>query len=107
MVNPSNKVWRDSTKNNTLNPTFRIGNSLGYTNEKNNEMAELVDINNNDHESTKCIINFLQVKTKVFTKELLKSRNVRDIASLPIYSHDYINESKNIIQEKLIMISQD
>ena len=35
------------------------------------------------------------------SKELLKSRNVPDIESIPISSKDYINESKNMAQEQI------
>ena len=34
----------------------------------------------------------------ILTKEFLKSRNVLDIGSIPIYSEDYINKPKNITQ---------
>ena len=40
------------------------------------------------------------VNTMVFTKEFLKSRNVPDIGSIPIYSEDYIDESNNLTREK-------
>ena len=36
------------------------------------------------------------------TKDFLKSSNVPDIGSIPISSEDYINESNNLTQEKLI-----
>ena len=35
----------------------------------------------------------------VVTKELIKSSNVPDIGSIPIFSEDYINASNNITQE--------
>ena len=63
-------------------------------------MVELVAINTNDHRRKKYTIQFLYEK-KVVTKELLKSDNMPDIASIPISSQDYINESKNLTQEKL------
>ena len=62
---------------------------------------ELVNINTNDPEITKFIINFLRRNKKVVTKEFLKSRNIPDIASIKISSQDYINVSKNLTQEKL------
>ena len=37
----------------------------------------------------------------VVTKEFLKSRNVPDIGSIKISSENYINESKNLTQEKI------
>ena len=55
-------------------------------------MVDLVDVNKNDPYSIKYIIKLLIVNTMVFTKELLKSRNVSDIGSIPIYSEDYMNE---------------
>ena len=64
-------------------------------------MVDLVDENKNDPYSIKYIIKLLIVNTMVFTKELLKSRNVSDIGSIPIYSEDYINESNNLAQEKI------
>ena len=54
-------------------------------------MVDLVDVNKNDPYSIKYIIKLLIVNTMVFTKELLKSRNVSDIGLIPIYSEDYIN----------------
>ena len=62
-------------------------------------MVDLVDIKTNDHDSNKYIIKFLRGNTTVVTKEFLKSRNVPDIGSIPIYSGDYVNESKNLTQE--------
>ena len=51
-------------------------------------MVELVDINTNDLDSTKYIIKFLKVNTMIVTKEFLKSRNVPDIGSIPMYSEE-------------------
>ena len=48
-------------------------------------MVEMVDINTNDTESTKYSIKLFHRNTEVFTKELLKSRNVPDMTSIPIY----------------------
>ena len=62
-------------------------------------MVDLVDVNTNDPDTIKYIIKFLRLNTMVITKELLKSMNVPDIGSIPISSEDYINESKNLIQE--------
>ena len=58
-----------------------------------------MDINTNDTYSTKYIIKFLRVNTTIVAKDFLKSRNVPDIGSIPIYSEDYVNESKNLTQE--------
>ena len=44
LVNPPNKVWRDSTQIKTPTSPFQIGDSLRYTNEGHNEMAEIVYI---------------------------------------------------------------
>ena len=61
-------------------------------------MVDMVDINTNDTDRTKYRIKFLRGNTMVFTKEFLKSMNVTDIGSIPIYSEEYINESKNTKQ---------
>ena len=42
-------------------------------------MVDIVDINTNDSDIIKYIINFLRVNIMVVTKEFLKSRNVPDI----------------------------
>ena len=63
-------------------------------------MEELVDINTNDADITKYSIDFLKGDEMIVTKEFLKSMNVTDIGSIPIYSEDYINESNNLTQEK-------
>ena len=44
LVNPLNKVWKDSTQTKNPNSHFQIGDSLRYTNEGHNEMVELGDI---------------------------------------------------------------
>ena len=64
-------------------------------------MVDLVDINTNYLDITKYSIKYLSINTKVVTKEFLKSRNVPDIASIPIYSEDCINESNNLNQEQI------
>ena len=64
-------------------------------------MVDLVDVNTNDPDSIKYIIKCLIVHTMLVTNEFLKSRNVSDIGSIPIYSEDYINESNNIVQEQI------
>ena len=64
-------------------------------------MVDLVDVNKNDSNSIKCIIKVLRGDNMIFTKELLKSRNVSDIGSITIYSGGYINQSKNFTQEKI------
>ena len=54
------------------------------------------------------VTNFVfmyKINTKLVTKDLLKSRSVTDIASIKLSSQDYYNESKNLIQEKLIILS--
>ena len=88
LVNPSNKVWRDSTKNKNSTSPFQIGDSIIYKNGGHNEMVDLVDVNNNDTEITKYRIKFFHGNTKVLTKEFLKPSNGPDISSDPIYS-DY------------------
>ena len=66
-------------------------------------MVELVDINTNDPDSTNYSIKFLRGNTMLVTKDFLKSRNVPDIGYIPISSEDYINESNNTTQEKMIL----
>ena len=44
LFNPSDKVWRYSTKTNTTTSPFHICDSLRYTNYGENEMVEKVDI---------------------------------------------------------------
>ena len=63
---------------------------------------DMADINTNDTNSTKYITKFLCGNKQLVIKKFLKSRNVPDISSIPIYSQDYINESTNITQEKLV-----
>ena len=101
LVNSSKKVWRNSTQNKAPTSPFQIGDYLRYTNEGHNGMVELVDVNTNDPDSIKYIIKFLRVNKMVVTEELLKSRNVTAIESIPIYSEDYINESNNLTQENI------
>ena len=98
LVNTPNKVWRDSTKTKTPPSPFKIGDSLRYTDVGHNEMVDLVYIKTSDTESTKYIIKFLRGITMIVTKEFLKSRNVTDIGSIPIYPNDYINKSENLTQ---------
>ena len=86
IVNPSNKVWRDSTQTKTKTSHLQIGDSLRYTNKGNNEILELVYINTNDSDSTKYSIRFLRGNTMLVTKKFLKSRNVPYIGSIIIYS---------------------
>ena len=62
-------------------------------------MVSKVAIHTNGPRSKKYIIKYLCVNTKVVTKEFLKSRNVSDILSIPIFSEYYINESNNVVQE--------
>ena len=61
-------------------------------------MVELVDLNENYPDSIKYTNTFFRKSTMVFTKKLLKSRNVPDIGSIPISSEDYKNEPNNLTQ---------
>ena len=63
-------------------------------------MKDLVDTNTNDPKSTKYSIKLLCGNTKLVTNEFLKSRDVPDIASIPIYFEDYINKFKNLKKRK-------
>ena len=72
LVNPSNKVWRDSNQTKDQTSFFQICDSLIYTNKEQNEMADLVDVNKNDTDSIKYIIKFLRGNTMVITKESQK-----------------------------------
>ena len=98
LVNPLNKVRRDSTQTKTSTSPFYIGDSLRYTNEGHNEIVYLLDIHTNYPDSTKYSIRLLRGNTMIVTKYFLKSRNVPYIGSIPISSEDYINESKNLTQ---------
>ena len=51
-------------------------------------MVETVDINTNDPKIKKHTIKFMRKKTKLVTKEFIKSVNMPDIESIPIYSQD-------------------
>ena len=64
-------------------------------------MLELVGINTNYIESKSYNIKLFYGNTILGTKESLKSSNVLDISSIPIFSENYINESNNLTQEKL------
>ena len=101
LVNPLNKVWRDSTQTKIETSPFHIGEYLGYTNQGHNEMLNLVDVSTNDTDSIKYRIKFLRVNTIIVTNQFLKSINVPDIGSITIYSEDYINESNNLTQEQI------
>ena len=70
LVNPSNKVWRNSTQTKTLTPTqtFQIGDSLRYKNEGHNEMVDLVGIYFTDPGITKYSIKLLSGNTMGVTK---------------------------------------
>ena len=63
-------------------------------------MVDLVDINSNDPGGTKYSIKFFLGNKKVVMKYLIKSSNVPDIALIITYSEYYINESRNLAQEK-------
>ena len=64
-------------------------------------MVDLVDINSNYTASMKYIIKFLCGITRSVTTDFLKSSNVPDITSIYISSEDYVNKSKNLIQEQI------
>ena len=101
IVNPSNKFWIYSTQTKTTTSPYQIVNSIRYTNEVHNEVLWLVDKNTNDPDSNKFRIKFLRGNTMVLTKDFLKSRNVSDTGSLPIYPEDHIYKPKNLIQEQI------
>ena len=63
LVNPLNKVWRDSNQTKNQTSPFQIGNSQRYTNEGHNDIVELVDINTNYHDIIKYIIKFFRCNT--------------------------------------------
>ena len=56
-------------------------------------MVEMVDVNTNDLDSIKYIIDLLRGNKMIVTKEFIKSRYVPDIGLIAISSEDYINES--------------
>ena len=91
LVYPSNKLLRDSTQTKTPNSPFHIGH---------NNMVELVGINTNYPDSNKYSIYLLIGNTNIVTYEFLKSSNVPDIGSIKFTSKYYINNSKNLTQEK-------
>ena len=64
-------------------------------------MVDIANINRNDLDRIKYIINTLRRNSMVLTNEFLKSSNVPDIGSITISSEYYINESKNITQEQI------
>ena len=64
-------------------------------------MGGLVDIKNNDPDSTNYSIKFLRGNKMIVTKYFLESRNVPDIGYTPDSSEDYINESNNLTQEHI------
>ena len=104
IVNPSKKIWRDSTQTKTLTLPFHIGGYLIYTNEGHNYMVYLVGMNTNDPDIIKYSIKFLRVNIIILNEYFFKLRNVLYIGSITISSEDYINESKSITQEKLITL---
>ena len=61
----------------------------------------MVDINTNNHDSTKYSFNFLRENTMIVTKEFITSSIVPNTVSTSISSKDYINESNNIIPEQI------
>ena len=101
LVNLSNKVCKYSTKTTTPTSYFHIGDCIRYTNEVHNEMVKIVDVNTKDTDSIKYSIKFSGVNTMIVAKEFLKSGNVPDIGSIPIYLEGYINYSKNIKQQQI------
>ena len=68
IVNPSNKVWRDSTQTKTPTSPLHIGDSVRYTNEGHNYMVDMVDLNKNNPDSIKYSIKFLRGKEILVTK---------------------------------------
>ena len=58
----------------------------------------MVDVDTNAPDIIKWIIKFLRGKM-VVTKELLKSRKVSDIGSIPISSEEYLNQSNNLTHD--------
>ena len=86
LFNRSNKVWRDLKQTKTTTSPFHIGDSIRYTNEGNNEIVYLMDVNTNDPDIIKYIIKFLRGNIMIVTKEFLKSSNVPDIGYIPISS---------------------
>ena len=67
IVNPRNKVWRDSTQIKTPTSPFKISDSLRYNNERHNDMVDLVDINTTDLDRTNYSIKFLRGNIMVVT----------------------------------------
>ena len=63
----NNKKLRDSAQTKAPTPPLHNSDSLQYTNEGHNEMVELVDVNTNDTDIIKYIINLLRVNTMVVT----------------------------------------
>ena len=82
-------VRGDSTQTKAPTSPFQIGDSLRYTDDGQNEMVGMVDVNKNDTESIKYIIKFLRVNTMAATKEFFKSRNVTYIVSIKTSSEEY------------------
>ena len=101
LVNTQKESLKRLNSKQKYNLTQSDFDSLRYPNDRHNKMVDLVDINTNYPDSMKYIIVLSKRKTRIVTKEFLKSRNVTYIESIPIYSEDYINESKNLTQEKV------
>ena len=51
-------------------------------------MLDMVDINTNDTDINKYSIKFLRVNIRILNKEFLKSSDVTNIGSIPIYSEE-------------------
>ena len=66
-------------------------------------MLDLLDIKTNDTDITKYRNEFLRRNKMMVTKDILKSRNVPDVGSIPISSEGYINESMNNTKENFII----
>ena len=64
-------------------------------------MVDLLDINKNYPDKFKYSIIFLRGNIVIVTKELLKQMTVPGIGFIPIYSEDYIKESKNITHKQI------
>ena len=104
IINPSNKVWRDSTQTKTPNSPLQVGDSLRYPNEVQNGIMELVDINTNDTNRTNYRSKLLRGNTKIVTKEFLKLRNVPGMGSITI-SQRIISTNQRISHNNKLIIS--
>ena len=65
LINPSNKVFRDSTQTKTPNSPIQVGESLSYPNEVHNGIMELVDTKKIGPDRTNYRRKFLRGNTKM------------------------------------------